>query len=258
MKSYCKSNSARRKLSKAGNEFIGGVMPSPPGYEHQLQGIEGRRAGCSRKLPDVSPLKRSNGLHNSKQASPQRRSGYPLCKENYSYYASNSPDRMRNSPPRTTFRARCSLRPFGYSNCPPVVKVDMKRGSFSYKQKVNASVSFYGEKIAPACERLACRPMATEPDLLSDSKSTDYRSPSPGLTARSLRFQQMSKRFQLDKNSLQKSVIQLSKRSQSTARKATRMHERTRRDRIWTPDPLPSVTFVADLESITKINDFLG
>ena len=258
MKSYCKPNSARRRLSRAGNESIGGVTPVPPVYEQRAQQLGAKLAVYPRKQPDVSPLKHSNGLYSSKQSSPLRRSGCPLSKENYSYYTSNSPEKTRCSPPRTSFRSRCSLRPFGYSNCPPIVKVDMKRGSFSYKQKVSTSVSFYGEKIPAVCEKSVCRPMATEPDLHSEAKSTDNRSPSPGLTARSVRFQQMSKRFLLDKGSLQKSVIQLSNRSQSTARKGTRMQERTRRDRMWTPEPLPSVTFVAELESVTKINDFLG
>lgn len=155
-----------------------------------------------------------------------------------------SPDRVRISPPQY----RSPGRPFCHSNQPTPIKVDMKRGSFSYKQKITTSGSLYGD----TPDRTNSRRMATEPDMRRESKARDG---SPGLTARSLRFQQMSKRYQLDKSSLQQSVWQLNHRSQSSVRKATPVRER---QGLWTPEPLPSVAFMAELEFITKINDFPG
>lgn len=133
------------------------------------------------------------------------------------------------------------LAPSNKSLCPvPAVKVDLKRGSFSSKQMMREAVNT-SVVVAP-------RP---EP-----AKRSNYRSPSPIGTTRTSKVQQLSKQFKLDKGSLQQSLSDMSRRTQSTSVPKSLVQEPKKRMLTPPPQELPWQKFVAALDHVTRITDF--
>ncbi len=125
----------------------------------------------------------------------------------------------------------------------PPVKVDLKRGSFSSKQAMReaANVSAVAE----------VHPSETT------EKRASYRSPSPAGTTRTSRVQQLSKKFKLDRTSLQQSLSDMSRRTQSAFTAKYSASPQDSKKRTLTPPPadLPWMKFVAALDNVTRITD---
>jgi len=227
------------------------LAPLPP----PLPPRQGRSAAFIRKRPDVS------------QCSPPRwsppRSLLPRLQENrcpVSPYFGRPEVLEAECPclPSLLTDIKARIRPLGPSNFKsavpvaqspvkatftPPVKVDLKRGSFSSKQAMReaANVSIHVEvRASEAAE-----------------KRFSYRSPSPVGTTRTSRVQQLSKQFKLDKTSLQQSLSDMSRRTQSAFAQKNVTSPQDPKKRTLTPPPadLPWLKFVAALDNVTHITD---
>ena len=224
-------------------------MP-PPLPSHQ-----GRSAAFIRKRPDVN------------QCSPTRRSPphslLPLLQENrysVSPYFGRAEILQAESSCLPSFLTdvKTRIRPLGPNNfipapsvpqspvkptLSPPVKVDLKRGSFSSKQTMREA--------ANVSTVLEVRSSETA------EKRASYRSPSPAGTTRTSRVQQLSKKFKLDRTSLQQSLSEMSRRTQSafTAKYSTSPQDFKKRTLTPPPADLPWLKFVAALDNVTRIKD---
>lgn len=150
------------------------------------------------------------------------------------------------------------IRPLGLCNfkpAPPVpqssakptlslpVKVDLKRASFSSKQAMQEAPN-----ISTVTE--------IHPSETTD-KRINYRSPSPSGTTKTSKVQQLSKKFKLDRSSLQQSLSDMSRRTQSAFTVEYSVSPQDSKKRTITPPPtdLPWLKFVAALDDVTRITD---
>ena len=230
---------------KIKDDTLRSLAPLPP----PLPPRQGHPTAFIRKRLDVS------------QCSPQRpsptRSLLPLLQENrrpVSPYFGCAAVLGAECPcfPSLLTDIKAKVRPLVPSNrlpaplCPtPPVKVDLKRGSFSSKQMMREAVN--------SSVVVEVRP--PEPP----AKRTSFRSPSPVVTTRTSRVQQLSKQFKLDKSSLQQSLSDMSRRTHSTCVAKNSASPQEIKKRILTPPPqdLPWQNFVAALDNVTHITDAL-
>ena len=202
------------------------LAPLPP-----LPPLQGRCAVFIRKRPEASQYSLLPLLQENRPVSPYFGRAAVLAAETPCF-----PSLLTDSNQR--------VRPLAPSNrllCPaPPVKVDLKRGSFSSKQMMREA--------ANTSVVVATRP---EP-----AKRCSFRSPSPIVTTRISRVQQLSKQFKLDKGSLQQSLSDMSRRTQSTSAPKTFVQDPKKRLLTPPPQELPWQKFMAALDHVTRITDF--
>lgn len=209
------------------------LAPIPP----PLPPRQGRSAAFIRKRPDVSQCT---------SPPPPPRALLPRLQENrypVSPYFGKSEVLDAECPcfPSLLTDTKGRLRPLGPNNSKPAAKVDLKRGSFSSKQAMHEAVN--------ASVIVELRPQAIPQKCI--------RSPTPSSANRVSRVQQLSKQFKLDKSSLQQSLSDISRRTQSAYASKNPTSPQDLKKRTLTPPPedLPWQKFVAALDTVTRITD---
>ena len=236
MKAVNPPPSARKRLLRPCTCVSSSFLPTPPLYPSPPTHPRSR-------FSDVSPYRPVNGSVPTDIPPKSRRAKLKGVKENQFPGVSQS---FSQDYPQS--QVKPGPRPRLPSKSPILVpanradirgKADMRKGSFSYKQAIPCE-----DCHSTPIVRLNIRSLPTEPD---SQTARGPRSSSPGLTARSRRFQQLSRHYRLDRKSLQREVSVISLR-----KGGVRGGER----RYATPERLPSVIFMADLEGITRISDY--
>ena len=232
--------SARKRLFKPCSCFSSVYLPTPP-----LQPSPPTHPRA--RYSDVSPYRPINGNVPMEPPPKSRRTRLPGLKENRApesgRYGSPGPILLRGNSRQRSRRPSKSpiILHSNLTDRKELTKADLRRGSFSYKQAIIPTESSYSIPVV----KISMRSLITEPN---SHTSRDYRSPSPGITARSRRFQQLSRHYRLDRLSLQREVS--SRSSVSLQRQETHFN------RYATPERLPSTIFMAELDDITHISDY--
>ena len=238
---------------KIKENILGPSKPQPP-LMQPAPPREGRTTAFIRKRNDVSHQCSPPRRVDFKPNSPMRLPRLPPLQENrcpVSPYFGRSellevecpcfPSQLTE-----VSRPRGSVRPLAQYNRKPPAKIDLKRGSFSSKQMMRDAVN-------TTVETLPSESILVEETV----KRKAARTPSPAVTTRSSRFQQISKQYKLDKSTLQQSLSEMSRRTHSTYASRSPVDAK---QRMLTPPPedLPWMKFVAALDHVTRINDYSG
>lgn len=240
MKAVNPHPSVRKRLLRPCSCLSSSFLPTPPLYPSPPTHPRSR-------LSDVSPYRPVNGSIPTEIPLKPRRNKLKAVKENRipSVSQSFSQEYVQNQGKRDQMSRRPSqspiLVPVSLSDIKERGKADMRKGSFSYKQAFPSSEDYNSVPII----RLNAQSIATESDTQT---ARGPRSASPALTARSRRFQQLSRHYRLDRKALQRQVSVICRSTMTLQRQGKR--------RYATPERLPSVIFMADLEGITRISDY--
>lgn len=241
MKSVNPRLSARNRLFKPCSCPSASFLPTPPLYPSPPTHPRSR-------FSDVNPYRPANGTVLPEVPLKSRRTKLKGVKENRAPACTHSfpqehpvySDRKSRHPSKSPI-----LVPVTLAEIREKGKADLRKGCFSHKQAILGSNSYSEDCYSTPVVRLNIRSLATEPD---SQTARGPRSSSPGLTARSRRFQQLSRHYRLDRKSLQREVRAISYSSISLKKDQYR--------RYATPERLPSADFMSELEGITRISDY--
>lgn len=241
MKSVNPHLSARNRIFKPCSCPSVSLLPTPPLYPSPPTHPRSR-------FSDVNSYRPTNGTILPEVPLKPRRTKLKGVKENRAPTSSHS---FPQEPPVHSHRKSRNpskspiLVPVTLSEIREKGKADLRKGSFSHKQAILASNSHSEDCYSTPIVRLNIRSLATEPEART---ARGPRSSSPGLTARSRRFQQLSRHYRLDRKSLQREVTAISYTSISLIKHQYR--------RYATPERLPSADFMSELEGVTRISDY--